>query len=480
MSELKRLARRIAAEVAEQLAADQREAEQGGRPPLEEDDERVYARSLIDQTLEVEASRRLREGVGMLCSRDEEEVAEQAHAALYGLGPLQRYLDDPRVVEINVNAPDVVWLVYADGSKQRGERVADSDEELTELLRTAAAREGHTERRFDPASPDLDLQLRDGSRLFALRDLCIHPVVAIRKHQFELASLGQLRELGTLGGPPLPPFAQGGADVLPAHVAAPASVDRLLETFLRAAVLAKRSILIAGEVGSGKTTLMRALINEIPGKERLITIEDPRELGIERLADGGEQMLGSKRSGERLLHPDVVSLEARRPNIEGQGGIGLDLLVRVALRLNPDRVFVGEVRGAEALPMLMAMSQGQNGSMCTIHAKSVHDAIRKLQEYAKLSHQLDLEDTALLAANALDLIVHLVRIRQPDGTPRRVISGVLEVVGAQGPNLATNEVFRRGPDGRPQPTGVLGRETGQALAAVGFEPGWLAPEVVGL
>jgi pilus assembly protein CpaF len=201
---------------------------------------------------------------------------------------------------------------------------------------------------------------------------------------------------------------------------------------------------------------MRALINQIPPDERLVTIEDALELDVDRFGQ---------------LHPNVVTLEAREPNMEGHGGINLEQLVRMGLRMDPDRVFVGEVRGSEVLPMLLAMSQGQDGSMCTIHANTARGVFRRLQMYAMLPpHRLTPPDTAMLIANAVDLVVHLDQQRDArTGTTRRIATAVLEVRDVDGTEVVANEVFRPGPDGRAVPTGTMHDETLVALADAGFD-----------
>ncbi|MDP8930375.1 MAG: CpaF family protein, partial [Actinomycetota bacterium] len=165
-AEVTPLSRRIAAQVADELSRRRSDDGSDGSTLLIPADEGAYARKLIAAGLEAEARRRLREGLEPLDPHSEEDVAREAYARLFGLGRLQRYLDDPRITDLHVQGHDVVWVKYSDGTRDRGERVADSDDELVELLRTAAARLGRTERRFDAANPELNLQLPDGSRLF--------------------------------------------------------------------------------------------------------------------------------------------------------------------------------------------------------------------------------------------------------------------------------------------------------------------------
>jgi pilus assembly protein CpaF len=433
-AEVTGLAQGLAARVAERLARerDERTSAAAGNANghLTDADERAYARSLISAELDGEARRRLRGDLTALSEQMEDAIAREAFDRLFGLGRLQRYLDDERISDIHVQGCDTVWLKHIDGTRHAGEAIADSDAELVDLLRTAAARAGRTERRFDSSQPELNLRLPDGSRLFAIMEVSARPSLTIRKHQFDLAYLGDLRKRGT--------------------------IDRALEAFLRAAVRARRSIVIGGGIGCGKTTLMRALINEISDEERLVTIEDALELDVDRFTE---------------LHPDVVTLEAREPNMEGHGGVSLEQLVRMGLRMDPDRVFVGEVRGSEVLPMLLAMSQGQDGSMCTIHANTARGVFRRLQMYAMLPpHRLTPPDTAMLIANAVDLVVHLDQRRDArNGTTKRVATSVLEVRDVAGAEVVANEVFRPGPDGRAEPTGTMHDETLAALEAVGFD-----------
>ena len=184
----------------------------------------------------------------------------------------------------------------------------------------------------------------------------------------------------------------------------------------------------------GKTTLLRALVNEIDPAERLVTVEDNLELSIDRFPD---------------LHPDVVALEARQANIEGRGGIELEQLVRMGLRMNPDRVMVGEVRGPELVPMLLAMTQGRDGSMCTIHAASARHVFDRALMYGLLPpYGLPVEASAHLFASAVDFVVFIGDPgARTDGRRTRTVQTVLEVVGAEGQMIAANELYTADTDG---------------------------------
>jgi Flp pilus assembly CpaF family ATPase len=219
-------------------------------------------------------------------------------------------------------------------------------------------------------------------------------------------------------------------------------------------MLAKKSCIICGGIGAGKTTLLRAMAADIPSTERLITIEDSLELGLDRFPD---------------LHPDVVALEAREPNLEGEGEVSMAELVRWALRMSPDRVIVGEARGEEVLALLNAMSQGTDGSMATLHASSSRGAFSKLATYAvQAPERLPIEATNLLVANAVHFVIYLAQ----DGD-RRFVSSVREVIDAEGAMLISNEVFRPGPDRRAVPGAPFRTETLDELIAVGFDPALL-------
>ena len=418
----------LRAEVLTTLSERERELSAAGRPALSAADEQALGRQLIAEALERRAKDALRDRVGLLSAAEEDEVSRAVFDALFRLNRLQRLLDDPDIENINANGADQVWVRYADGRRERAEPIAESDAELEEMLRTAAARTGIGERRFDRGSPRLSLQLPDGSRLFALMAVSARPSVSIRRHRYLRVTADDLVKLGTL--------------------------DLALREFLRAAMLARKSCIICGGTGAGKTTLLRAMAADIPPEERLVTIEDSLELGLDRFSD---------------LHPDVVALEAREPNLEGEGGVSLAELVRWALRMSPDRVIVGEARGEEVLALLNAMSQGTDGSMATLHASSSRGAFSKLATYAvQAPERLPLEATNLLVANAVHFVVHLAH----DGESRHVAS-VRDVVDAEGPMVVSNEVFRPGPDGRAVPGAPLRNDTLDQLVAVGFDPGLL-------
>lgn len=422
---VERLRARVLAGLSERHRADNG----AGRRSLRGADEQALGRKLIADALDAEAADALAAGRPVRSPEEDDALAQAVFDALFRLDRLQRLLDDPSIENINANGCDEVWIRYADGRRERVDPIAASDEELIELVRGVGARLGIGERRFDLGSPRLSLQLPDGSRLFAVMAVCARPALSIRRHRYLKVSCDELVGMGTL--------------------------DVALRELLRCVMLARKSCVICGGTGAGKTTLLRAMAADIPPWERLVTIEDSLELGLERFPE---------------LHPDVVALEAREPNLEGEGGIGLAELVRWALRLSPDRVIVGESRGQEVLALLNAMSQGTDGSMTTIHASSSKGVFSKLATYAiQAPERLPLEATNLLVANAVDFVIFIAQ----DPAGRRFVSSVREVVDADGAMVVSNEVFRPGPGGRAVPGVPLRAETMDELVEVGFDPGLL-------
>ena len=384
----------LARAIATALADDRVRRHHNDIPPATDDEERHLARTTAEKYLHGSNTREW--GVSIIPDHDEKKLIDDAIARVLGLGKLEALLDDDEISDIHVRGNSSVWLKMRTGERREVSPIVDTDEELVELIRRIATRMGHREQRFDPSHPELNLQLRDGSRVFATMEVSSHPSLIIRRHRFDYSHLDELITLGML--------------------------DRDTARFLAAAVRAKRNIVIAGGTGSGKTTLMRALINEIPRHERIVTIEDAFEIGLDRFVDA---------------HPDHDALQARAANIDGAGAITMSDLARMALRMDPDRVVVGEVRGAEAFPMLLAMSQGNNGSMCTLHADSPRNVFPKLLAYVSMAHTgLPAEAVNVLISTSVHLVIHVQLVDN-----RRVITSVHEVVPSQGDHVSTNEVY---------------------------------------
>jgi pilus assembly protein CpaF len=304
-------------------------------------------------------------------------VAERS----FGLGPLEPLLSDPAVDEVMVNGPGAVWVERA-GRVERTDVAFATDEDVRHAIERILAPLG---RRVDEAEPLCDARLPDGSRVnVVIPPLSLDgPVLTIRRFRRHGFSDADLVELGTWTPP--------------------------LRDFLAQTVRARLSILVSGGTGSGKTTTLNALSSFVPAGERIVTIEDTAEL--------------------RLQQPHVVRLEARPPSVEGRGEVTIRRLVRNALRMRPDRIVVGEVRGPEALDMLSAMSTGHDGSLCTVHAGSPAEALRRLETLALMAG-LGLPHAAIReqVADAVDLVVHQARL---PGGARRVVA-VAEVVRVAG------------------------------------------------
>jgi pilus assembly protein CpaF len=298
-----------------------------------------------------------------------------------GLGPLEDLLADPEVEEVMVNGPASIYVERAGRIEASGVRFGD-EEELRNAIERILAPLG---RRIDELSPMVDARLADGSRVnVVIPPLAIDgPALSIRRFGVERPGPGKLVELGTLS---------------------PAQCE-----LLQAAVAGRSSVLISGGTGSGKTTLLNALSSFIAPDERVVTIEDAAEL--------------------RLQQPHVVRLESRPASVEGRGEVTVRDLLRNALRMRPDRIVIGEVRGAEALDLLTALNTGHDGALSTVHANSPADALGRLETLALMAGVgLPHEAIAEQVQRGIDLVVHLERGR--DGA-RRVVE-IAEVVRAAG------------------------------------------------
>jgi len=406
---------------------------------------RELARSLLAAELSARARARVASGLDPWPVETEMAVASAVMAALFGLGRLQPLVDDPLVENIEVDGCDSVWISYADGHDRKGDPVAESDAELIELLQLLAARTGADERTFTSAHPSLHLRLEDGSRLAAMAWTTPRPHVVIRRHRVKDVDLDDLVRLGTF--------------------------DHTVAAFLRATVRAGKNVVVTGLQNAGKTTLVRALANEFPPLERFATIEKEYELHLHDLPE---------------RHPRVVAMEAREGSTERDahgrraGEVTLTDLVTDALRMNLRRIIVGEVRGAEVLPMLEAMSTG-DGSMCTLHARTAQHGIDRIVTLCLSAGVSMTESFAYrLLAGSVDLVVHLTLEDESatGGPKRRFVSDVVAIEGlGESSRPATTAVFGPGPDGRAIP---LHRPAFLPdLVRAGFDPrlldggGWL-------
>ena len=324
-------------------------------------------------------------------SRDDRDrlVAEIADDIL-GHGPLERLLADDSVTEIMVNGPYDVWVERQGRLYETTVRFTD-ESHLRRIINKIVAQVG---RRIDESSPLVDARLPDGSRVNAIIPplSLTGPLVTIRKFSKKRLQLTDLIRLSTL-------------------------TTETVE-FLQRCIHAELNVLISGGTGSGKTTLLNALSTAIPDSDRIITIEDAAEL--------------------RLNQQHVLRLEARPKNIEGEGEIAIRELVRNSLRMRPDRIIVGEVRGAEALDMLQAMNTGHDGSLCTVHANSCRDALARIETMVLMAgFDLPVRAIRQQVASALDLIVHLERLE--DGSRR--VTAITEVQRMESEVITLQDIF---------------------------------------
>jgi pilus assembly protein CpaF len=313
--------------------------------------------------------------------QQQQNLVERVLSSAVGLGPLEPLLADPSVDEIMVNGPGVV-LVERDGKITSTDVTFESEQALMHVIERVLSPLG---RRVDEASPLVDGRLSDGSRInCVIPPLSLDgPMLTIRRFRRRGFAVGELVAMGTITSD--------------------------LAHFLRTCVRARLNMIVSGGTGSGKTTLLNVLSSLIDGAERIITIEDAAEL--------------------RLRQEHVVRLESRPPNLDGEGEVTIRTLVRNALRMRPDRIIVGEVRGPEALDMLQALNTGHDGSMTTVHANSAPDAIRRIETLALMAG-VALPHSAVRAqiASALDVCIHLERNR--DGARR--VTAVGEIVRVAG------------------------------------------------
>lgn len=337
-----------------------------------------------------ELNRVIEEAKVPLTAADRRRLMREVLDDVLGLGPLQPLIDNPEITEVMVNGPHSVY-VERNGKLELSRIVFDSDDHLRRVIDRIVSKVG---RRIDESSPLVDARLEDGSRVNAI----IPPLavsgatLTIRKFSHEALTVPDLIRLGTMS----PEMAE----------------------LLEACVKARLNILVSGGTGTGKTTLLNVLSSFLPADERIITIEDAVEL--------------------QMQQEHVVRLEARPANIEGKGEVTIRDLVRNALRMRPDRIVVGEVRGAEALDMLQAMNTGHDGSLSTVHANNPRDTLARLETLILMAGlDLPLRAVREQVASAIDLIVHLSRLR--DGTRR--ITHVTEVHGMEGQTVTTQDVF---------------------------------------
>jgi pilus assembly protein CpaF len=368
-----------------------------------------------------------------LSAFERERLVGEVRHELFGLGPLEPLLADPDVCDILVNSPKKVYIER--GGKLELTNVEFKDDE--HLMRVIERIVSTVGRRIDEASPMVDARLTDGSRVNAIiPPLSLDgPVLSIRRFGSDPLRMSSLIEKNAL--------------------------TKDMADMFEMCVKARLNVLISGGTGAGKTTLLNALSSYIPNDERIVTIEDSAEL--------------------QLQQPHVVRLETRPANIEGRGEVTQRDLVKNALRMRPDRIVIGEVRGGEAIDMLQAMNTGHDGSLTTVHANTPRDSIARLETMIQMTG-MRLSDRAMRQqiASALDVVIQAARLS--DGTRR--VTSISEITGMEGETITMQEIFqfeRKGMDkdgkviGRYRPTGVRPRfaerlkQYGMQLPRVFFE-----------
>jgi Flp pilus assembly CpaF family ATPase len=435
------LVSRLQGEVADQLTRSKQRRELAGEAPLAPADERQLALATATGVVARYMQERISAGLELPDPSYDQRLIEAIDAAMFGAGALQELLDHPEVENIDINGCDEVWVSYADGRKLPGRAVAASDDELVDIVRTLGSYAGVNARPFTPTSPELDLRLPDGSRLSAIMTATERPQISIRRNRFPLMFLASV--------PPQAPVPSGPG---PRTLLELGSVDPTLAAFLTAAVRARCNIMVAGATDAGKTTLLRALIHCIDPAERLITVERAMELGLRR---------------HPQLHPDVVEMEEVLASPDGGGGLTIQQLVRRTRRQNPSRVIVGEVLGPEVVEMLAAMSQGNDGSLSTIHSRDAVDVFGRLATYAAQYEGMPFEVTHALIGAAVDFVV-FVR-KNPYLGRRRSVMEVLEVTGSADGRVTRSRIFAPGPDGRAVRDAEVPIVRWQQLAETGYD-----------
>jgi pilus assembly protein CpaF len=321
---------------------------------------------------------------------EREMLVEQVVNEVFGLGPLEPLVNDPRISDILVNTYDQV-VVEIDGKLHKTDVRFRDNRHLLQVIDRIVSAVG---RRIDESSPMVDARLADGSRVNAIiPPLAVDgPHMSIRKFRRDVLSAEDLKRNGTL------------------------TPEMLI--LLEGCVKAQLNILITGGTGSGKTTLLNVLSESIPADERIVTIEDSAEL--------------------QLRQPHVVRLETRPPNIEGSGQVTQRQLVINSLRMRPDRIIVGEVRGSEAIDMLQAMNTGHDGSLTTLHANTTRDGLHRLETMVSMAN-LNLPEKGVRQqiASAIDLVVHVSRLS--DGN-RKIVS-IAEIVGMESEVITMQDLF---------------------------------------
>ncbi len=377
-----------------------------GKPQWKEKIENAVRKSVNDPLIVTD---RLKESQEI-----EEQIIKEVLYEIIGYGPIENFLNDDSVNEIMINGKNNIYI-EKNGALLRTGKSFSSDDMIISLLDRILSPLG---KRIDTSSPTVDARLKDGSRVHAvIPPLAVNgPTVTVRKFSKNALNISDIIKSGTL--------------------------SKEVADFLKKSVHLRKNILVAGGTSSGKTTMLNVLSSDIKSSERIIIIEDSQEL--------------------RLNQKHTIYLESRPPNIEGKGEVTIRDLLKNALRMRPDRIIIGECRGAEALDMLQAMNTGHEGCMTTLHANSPRDALTRLETMVLMAgFDLPVKAIREQVASAIDLIIHLART--PEG--KRSVTSISEVCGTENSTITTQELYKLQKDNlthefKIQPTGNIPRFTG--------------------
>lgn len=381
-------------------------------------EELSYDKQISDEELSEYIDRKIMEAADLapMPLRERLKLQRELFDSFRRLDILQELVDDPLVTEIMVNGPEEIFIETG-GKTGRWERSFESREQLLDLIQQIV---GRVNRMVNTASPIVDARLEDGSRVHVvLEPIALNgPILTIRKFP-EMMTMERLLEYG--------------------------SITEEAAEFLKLLSAVRYNIFVSGGTGAGKTTFLNALSEFIPADERVITIEDSAELKLSHIEN-------------------LVSLETRDANAEGEGAIGIGMLIRAALRMRPDRIIIGEVRGKEALELLQAMNTGHDGSFSTGHANSSKDMLSRLETMVLMAAELPLPAIRSQIASALDIMVHVARMRDKS---RKVVS-IEEVYGIENGEIILNPLFTYHEGKGLEKTGELTHREKLRLAGYGI------------
>ncbi len=381
-------------------------------------EELSYDKQISDEELSEYIDRKIMEAADLapMPLRERLKLQRELFDSFRRLDILQELVDDPLVTEIMVNGPEEIFIETG-GKTGRWERSFESREQLLDLIQQIV---GRVNRMVNTASPIVDARLEDGSRVHVvLEPIALNgPILTIRKFP-EMMTMERLLEYR--------------------------SITEEAAEFLKLLSAARYNVFVSGGTGAGKTTFLNALSEFIPADERVITIEDSAELKLSHIEN-------------------LVSLETRDANAEGEGAIGIGMLIRAALRMRPDRIIIGEVRGKEALELLQAMNTGHDGSFSTGHANSSKDMLSRLETMVLMAAELPLPAIRSQIASALDIMVHVARMRDKS---RKVVS-IEEVYGIENGEIILNPLFTYHEGKGLEKTGELTHRKKLRLAGYGI------------